>query len=153
MPVDFLKIVDSDVDLDTNGSTVTKIAKFSIENIQKLYLIFCPFEIIWPHIIVITSELYFLTPKTVKNVNHMYTSCKVWLKNIYFSRWTGSFHGFWSLVSFMKRWRQVYSFFSWLGIHWLILGEKLASQHNWKQDYTVSKGLKYFFLHTIFSLK
>ena len=33
MPVDFLKIVDSDVDLDTNSSTVTKKnATFSIEN-------------------------------------------------------------------------------------------------------------------------
>ena len=32
MPVDFLKIVDSDVDLDTNGITVTKKAIFSIEN-------------------------------------------------------------------------------------------------------------------------
>ena len=28
MPVDFLKIVDSDVDLDTNGSTVTKKKHF-----------------------------------------------------------------------------------------------------------------------------
>ena len=27
-----------------------------------------------------TSELYFLTPKTVKNVNPMYGSCNVWLK-------------------------------------------------------------------------
>ena len=32
MPVVFLKIVDSDVDLDTNGCTVTKNYTFSIEN-------------------------------------------------------------------------------------------------------------------------
>ena len=32
MPVDFLKIVDSDVDLNTNGCTVTKNATFSMEN-------------------------------------------------------------------------------------------------------------------------
>ena len=30
-----------------------------------------------------TSELYFLTPKIVENVNPMYASCNVWLnKNI-----------------------------------------------------------------------
>ena len=34
-----------------------------------------------------TSELYFLTPKTVKNVNPMYGSCNVWLKkNIFQGR-------------------------------------------------------------------
>ena len=73
---------------------VTKIAIFSIENIQKLYFIFCPFEIIWPHIIVIASELYFLTPKTVKNVNHMYTSCKVWLKIYIFQGGLAAFMDF-----------------------------------------------------------
>ena len=32
IPVDFFKILDSDVDLDTNVSIVTKNATFSIEN-------------------------------------------------------------------------------------------------------------------------
>ena len=32
IPVDFLKILDSDVDLDTNVSIVTKNATFSMEN-------------------------------------------------------------------------------------------------------------------------
>ena len=31
IPVDFLKIVDSDVDMDTNGSTLQKNTTFSID--------------------------------------------------------------------------------------------------------------------------
>ena len=41
IPVDFLKIVDSDVDLDTNGSTLKKYYIFN-RKILKIIYIFCP---------------------------------------------------------------------------------------------------------------
>ena len=39
IPIDFLKIVDSDVDMDTNGSTLQKYYIFN-RKILKLYLFF-----------------------------------------------------------------------------------------------------------------
>ena len=40
MPVDFEKILDSDVDLDNNVSIVTTNATFSIANNWKLHIFF-----------------------------------------------------------------------------------------------------------------